>query len=58
MPAQGGTRPPSWLPVAAFVFTQLVTAGGVYSAIRADLREVQVRVAILERQAERQEARR
>lgn len=53
-----GAKPANLLPVAAFVFSQMATAAGVYSAIRADLREVQVRVAILEKQAERQEARR
>jgi hypothetical protein len=31
-----------------FVFAQVATAGGVYAAIRADLREHQVRIAMLE----------
>lgn len=45
-------------PVLAFVFSQVVTASGVYAAIRADLREVQVRVAILEKRVDRAEDRR
>lgn len=32
---------------------QLVTAGGVYAAIRADLREALVRISILEKQRDR-----
>lgn len=39
--------------LAMFVLGQLVTAAGVYAAIRADLREALVRVAILEKWRER-----
>lgn len=51
-------KPQTLLPVAMFVFTQLVTAGGVYAAIRADLREAQVRVSIVEKRMDRLEDRR
>lgn len=44
--------------VGAFVFTQLVTSAGVYAAIRADLREQQVRMVIVERRVDRLEDRR
>ena len=36
-----------------FVLGQVVTAGGVYAAIRADLREALVRVALLEKRLDR-----
>jgi hypothetical protein len=36
-----------------FVLGQLATAAGVYAAIRADLRELMVRVAYLERAQQR-----
>lgn len=39
-----------------FVVGQLVTAAGVYSAIRADLREALVRVQLLEQRITRVEA--
>lgn len=32
-----------------FIIGQLFTAGGVYAAIRADLREALVRISILEK---------
>lgn len=38
-----------------FVIGQLVTAAGVYAAIRADLREALVRVALLEQRVLRME---
>lgn len=38
-----------------FVLAQLLTAAGVYGAIRADLREALTRCAILERRVERLE---
>lgn len=38
-----------------FIVGQMVTAGGVYAAIRADLREALVRVAMLEKRMERLE---
>lgn len=38
-----------------FVVGQLATAAGVYAAIRADLREALVRVAMLEKRVERME---
>jgi hypothetical protein len=44
-------------PVLAFAFSQMVTAGGVYGAIRADLRESQVRVSLLEKRLDRIEDR-
>lgn len=40
-----------------FVLAQLVTAGGIYAAIRADLREHQVRLAEHDRRIERLEGR-
>lgn len=40
-----------------FVLGQIITAGGIYAAIRADLREALVRVSLLEKWRERQEAR-
>lgn len=43
--------------VAAFVFSQLVTAGGVYAAIRSDLTEARVRVEILEKRVDHMEYR-
>ena len=43
--------------VAAFVFSQVVTAAGVYSAIRSDLTESRVRVELLEKRVERIEDR-
>lgn len=43
--------------VAAFVFSQLVTAAGVYSAIRSDLTESRVRVELLEKRIDRIEDR-
>jgi len=51
-------QPKSLLPVAMFVFSQIVTASGVYAAIRSDLREAQVRVAMLEKRVDRMEDRR
>lgn len=48
----------SLLPAAAFVFAQVVTAAGVYTAIREDLREHTVRIAIAEKRIERLEDRR
>lgn len=42
--------------VALFLCGQLVTAAGVYAAIRADLREALVRVSLLEKWRERVEA--
>lgn len=39
--------------VILFIFGQVITAGGVYAAIRADLREALVRISILEKQRER-----
>lgn len=41
--------------IAAFVFTQIAAAGGVYAAIRADLSGVKVRTEITERRVERVE---
>lgn len=35
-----------------FVFAQIATAAGVYAAIRADMREYQVRIAMLEKHNE------
>lgn len=40
-----------------FIIGQAVTAAGVYSAIRADLREALTRISSLERQFERMEDR-
>lgn len=37
-----------------FVLAQIGTAGAVYAAIRADLREALVRISILEKHNERQ----
>lgn len=39
-----------------FILGQVVTAAGIYAAIRADLREALVRVAMLEKWRERMEA--
>lgn len=36
-----------------FIVGQMVTAGGVYAAIRADLREALVRISILEKRVDR-----
>lgn len=36
-----------------FLLGQCITAGGIYAAIRADLREHQVRIGALERTSER-----
>lgn len=41
--------------VAAFVFSQVVTAAGVYAAIRSDLTESKVRVELLEKRVDRME---
>jgi hypothetical protein len=38
----------TWL----FIMGQIITAGGIYAAIRADLREAMVRVSMLERKTE------
>ena len=38
-----------------FVLGQVITAGGVYAAIRADLREALVRVGLLEKWREKVE---
>lgn len=38
--------------IILFVLTQIAAAAGVYAAIRADLREHQVRIAMLEKQNE------
>lgn len=35
-----------------FIIGQIVTAGSVYAAIRADLREALVRISILEKQVD------
>lgn len=35
--------------LAYFIIAQLVTAGSVYAAVRADLREALVRISILEK---------
>ena len=45
------------LTMAAFVFAQIATASGVYAAIREDLREHTVRIAIAEKRIERLEDR-
>jgi hypothetical protein len=42
--------------LALFVFAQLATAGGIYAAIRADLREALTRVAMAEKRLDRLEA--
>lgn len=39
--------------VLMFVFAQLVTAGGVYAAIRADMREYKIRIDMLEKYNEK-----
>ena len=44
-------------PVALFLFAQLVTAGGTYAAIRADLREAIVSAHIAEKRADDAHAR-
>ena len=36
-----------------FGLTQIATAAGVYAAIRADMREYQIRIAMLEKYNER-----
>jgi len=38
-----------------FLVGQLITAGGIYAAIRADLREHQFRIGALERNCERRQ---
>jgi hypothetical protein len=37
------------MAMGVFVFGQIVTAAGIYSAIRSDLREYQVRIGMLEK---------
>lgn len=44
--------------LALFVVAQLIAAGGVYAAIRADLREALVRVDLAEKRLTRLEDRR
>ena len=39
--------------IILFLLGQCITAGGIYAAIRADLREHQVRINALERNCER-----
>lgn len=39
--------------IVLFLLGQVVTAGGVYAAIRADLREALVRISILEKRSEK-----
>lgn len=48
-------KPAQVASVGAFVLSQVVTAAGIYAAIRADLREALVRVNIVERRVERLE---
>jgi hypothetical protein len=48
----------SLAPIALFVVSQVITAAGVYAAIRADLREALVRVGQVERRVDRIEDRR
>lgn len=36
-----------------FVFAQIATAGGVYAAIRADMREYKIRIDMLEKHNEK-----
>ena len=35
--------------IVIFIITQLATAGGVYAAIRADMREYSIRITMLEK---------
>lgn len=39
-----------------FLLGQCITAGGIYAAIRADLREFKVRIGALERTSERRQS--
>ena len=39
--------------IVLFIIAQIATAGGVYAAIRADMREYAVRIGMLEKQNER-----
>lgn len=50
-------KPQQMAAVAAFVFAQVVTAAGVYTAIREDLREHGVRIAMAEKRIDRLEDR-
>jgi hypothetical protein len=42
------------MQIFVFLGGQILTAAGVYAAIRADLREALVRISIIEKQMERQ----
>jgi hypothetical protein len=41
--------------IGLFVITQLMTAAGIYAAIRADLREALIRVAMAEKRLDKLE---
>jgi hypothetical protein len=47
----------NWTPILLFVVSQVITAAGVYAAIRSDLREAMVRVTIAEKRLDRLEDR-